>query len=509
MSFVHRRQGRSWGHRIVVGCAAVAVAVAAVPAFAEPSSGSLFVSVGAATVGGEGAPGKAIPMFVSNLGATEPTAVFDMTELSGIVTVELDEEFCTVSGTQGRCRFPDDPDVHGYSLVLPLLLRPADGVIAGASGTLTWRVSAANGGGPEGFAVISVADGVDLVVLSTPQEIDHARPGQETVVTIPFVNAGNEAAPQVQLIVTSTSGLDLTQFEECEYTQDQSVRTAVCLIDVTLQPDERLEVDFGFTPNTSGLDEDFGYFVAVPGTVQLPVAGSVKPRRDAGRSLPVRKVAPALTAAEIDRNDNRGGAQVLVDNTADLAVSGATLQGAQGDVVEAQLAVSNLGPATVRDRFGEVGAAIFEFVVPDGTEVVGVPEDCFSTALWRETGHQQPVPGAPQYTCGSGVTFPQGMTMQRTFRVKITEVMANAEGQVQTFAGPEQIVPTYDDKPANNTARVIVNPASGGSGGGLPVTGAPLGLIAWAGVVLLGAGGGLLLLSRRRRISPVAGDGAA
>jgi len=505
MSFVHHRQGRSWGYRMVVGCAAVAIAVVAVPALAEPGSGVLVVSVGDATVGGQGAPGKAIPMIVSNLGATEPTAVFDLTELSGIVTVELDERFCTVSGTQGRCRFPDDPDGQGYDLVLALLLRPAAGVVAGASGRLTWRASAANGGTEERSAVISVADGVDLVVLPTPQKIDNAQPGHETVVTIPLVNAGNESAPQVQLIVTSTSGLDLTQFQECEYTQDESVNTAVCLIDVTLQPAEGLEVDFGFTPNTTALDEDFGYFVAAPGTVQLPLAESVKPRRGVGKSLPVRKVWSALAAKEIDPKDNFGGVQVLVDNTADLAVSGATLRGAEGDVVDAQLAVANLGPATVRDRLGEVGAAIFEFVVPDGTEVIGVPEGCFSTILWRETGHQEPVPGAPQYTCGSGITFPQGMTMQRTFQVKITEVVANAEGQVQTFAGLDKIVPKYDDKPANNTAKVIVNPASGG----LPVTGAPIGLITWVSVVLLGAGGGLLLLSRRRRISPGTGNGTA
>ncbi|PZM90861.1 MAG: cell wall anchor protein, partial [Actinobacteria bacterium] len=41
----------------------------------------------------------------------------------------------------------------------------------------------------------------------------------------------------------------------------------------------------------------------------------------------------------------------------------------------------------------------------------------------------------------------------------------------------------------------------GGSGGGLPVTGTTLGLLAGAGLLLTTGGGALLMMSRRRRAS--------
>ncbi|HET8683763.1 MAG TPA: LPXTG cell wall anchor domain-containing protein [Micromonosporaceae bacterium] len=498
-----RQRGRI--ARLGVVAATVAVmGVVAVPAHAQQESGYFAVGIPATTIGGQGSPGKAVPMGVQNINAVDPKVTFDLSGLAGVVTAELDPEFCTVNGSTGSCTFPDDPQGEGYYLVVPLLLRPAAGAESGDRGTLSWRTSAANDLTREYSVVISVADGVDIVVVGGDGGTINARPGEEKTVPIVFGNAGNQTAPQVQLIMSSTAALDLTRYVECEYAENEFRETAVCLLDVAVAPGEGLEVDFEFTPNTAALDEDLVYFVAPPGTGWLALPKSANPRRGADRSLTVRKVALAQTAepGEIDRNDNFGSALVDVANTADLAVTGATLHGALGQVVPAPLRLTNLGPATIQDRSGEVGAAVFEFVVPEGTEVTGVPQGCFSLVLWRQTGKKQPVPGAPQYLCGSGqedFQFSKGEAFERTFQIKITEVVLNAEGQVQTFAG-DTIVPPYDDKPANNIAKVVVNPASGGPPSGrLPITGTPIGPLALVGALLLAAGSALVLLARRRR----------
>jgi LPXTG-motif cell wall-anchored protein len=63
-------------------------------------------------------------------------------------------------------------------------------------------------------------------------------------------------------------------------------------------------------------------------------------------------------------------------------------------------------------------------------------------------------------------------------------------------------VASTESRPANNTARIVITGGSGdgGSGGGLPVTGAPIALLAGAGAGGLALGVALLVLFRRRRV---------
>ena len=73
---------------------------------------------------------------------------------------------------------------------------------------------------------------------------------------------------------------------------------------------------------------------------------------------------------------------------------------------------------------------------------------------------------------------------------------------------------TRDLKPANDTAKVVVNAAPGGDGGQggggqgdggtLPITGSSTALIAGVGALLLAAGAAGYVVSRRRRTRFVA-----
>ena len=59
----------------------------------------------------------------------------------------------------------------------------------------------------------------------------------------------------------------------------------------------------------------------------------------------------------------------------DLAAIGATVSGAAGDTVTANIGVRNNGPATVdRSRAGEA-AAMAVITIPDGTKVTGAPDE--------------------------------------------------------------------------------------------------------------------------------------
>jgi hypothetical protein len=105
-----------------------------------------------------------------------------------------------------------------------------------------------------------------------------------------------------------------------------------------------------------------------------------------------------------------------------------------------------------------------------------------------------------EYLCDTGSVFVAGETVTWRFGLRIDQRDAG-EGKVAvnaSYAGPE---PTTDLNPANDVARILVNPPGGTGGGeGLPVTGANLGLVVGAGAVLLGLGGTAVALTRRRRM---------
>lgn len=517
MRSVHHRRGRVarlWVALFAVAATGAAAGLAATPASAAAEPGYVEVVVPEVTIGGQGSPGKAVPVMVMNSGATGATATFSLAELAGVADAQVDSEFCEASGDEITCDFPDAGPDDQYEIFLPLILRPADGVEAGDSGTLRWRTTADNDADRDGFVPVNVADGVDLVVTSGGETIKDVKPGDTASVPIAFGNAGNVTAPRIRLFVFASPGIKLAQYDNCEYVIGEGPlddSAAQCDIDESLAPGEGLEGPFEATPeDDSPLSGEVTYIVEPldedASVLALPKGERL--RAGTGKALTLhRKAAARATAApvEIDDADNMGSASLLVDITADLAAIGATLHGAAGDTVTATVGLTNLGPATLSNRAGGP-AANFLFTVPPGTSVVEVPDECLAASDTTAT------PGAAAYLCGSDFVFAKGDKVTPTFKLKITEVIEGAEGTVQAVLLDGSTNLRFDKNPANNTAKVLVNPAAdagdGGTGGGLPVTGVQVGAIAGGGALLLAAGVVLFLFTRRRRVVLVADENA-
>jgi hypothetical protein len=158
--------------------------------------------------------------------------------------------------------------------------------------------------------------------------------------------------------------------------------------------------------------------------------------------------------------------------------------------VRLSLEFTNLGPADLSDGNAlEVPVAFVS--VPPGATAVEVPGSCapFTTQEDWKPDEEGGTPGAGRYGCrGDFVSVGQGLGYPFGFRVD--QVVADATGTFQVdLAG--------DTNDANDTARIVLNPTAAG-GGGLPVTGASLGLLIATGTLLLVVGIAVLVLLRRR-----------
>jgi LPXTG-motif cell wall-anchored protein len=113
--------------------------------------------------------------------------------------------------------------------------------------------------------------------------------------------------------------------------------------------------------------------------------------------------------------------------------------------------------------------------------------------------------GATLYQCRhEGYRFPVGTSTTVEFSLKITQVIADAAGNVSPNDPDATEQRPADANTANDNALVVINPTAapgggGGAGAELPITGANAVAMAGVGFGLVLAGGALYLVSRRRR----------
>ncbi|MFI9616034.1 hypothetical protein ACIHCM_30875 [Streptomyces sp. NPDC052023] len=223
-------------------------------------------------------------------------------------------------------------------------------------------------------------------------------------------------------------------------------------------------------------------------------------------------------------------------NTYDLELTGASLKGAAGDTVTAELGFRNNGPAwisSLRSGGEPIGVTV---EVPEGAKVTKAPTSC------RETDIAE---GTKGYLCWVSTPLLEDAELSFPFELRIDRVVAGAKAKV---ALPDWDNPSESDK-SNDTAWIVLNGSGdegstdggtgsadggtsnggtsgggsssgtdGGSGsgggtggdasggdsgagtdGGLALTGAGgVTLLAGAAVLALGLGTGLVLFLRRR-----------
>ncbi|HKT03559.1 MAG TPA: hypothetical protein VJT31_28860 [Rugosimonospora sp.] len=496
------RRNRIWATGF--GLALLATATLNGTAAMADDSPSISASIADVTMGGAGSPGKVVFVFLNMHGVQNPTITFDASDLAGIAHLGPLGSDCTTAGASTTCPLPSMTDMADR---LPIVLLPDAAAHAGDHGTLKITTAGDNVTSSTSTGNVTIADGVDLVVLDPPLKAD-VKVGDVVTATTDFYNAGDKTAKGLQVTVDFDHGLVPAAYDGCRYADENSHHIVTCQApDVTIEPGTFLEVNFDAKvardaskfQNAETLVEGIGEDTSALSTLAF------KARPRSGRTLTFKTVsAAAPQPKDIDSGDNYGELQVTVVNShLDAAAIGATTSGNVGDVVPVTIGVKNNGPAALDDTHGGDTAVQFTFSVPAGTTTVAVPANC--DAIIDNNGVPTPVrgkTGADYYRCFAPTLFlDAGQSTLTTFKLKITQLTsAGTKGAASLNDKDRQPQVYQDDNAADNTADVTVSlPAnSGGSGGGLPITGAPTALIVAAGALALVLGAALTLLGRRR-----------
>lgn len=504
---------RSWVARLGIGVAAVAIgAVATAPAYALPDSGNISLSPPSELkLGAEGSPGKAFWHSVWGQNTVNPKLVIDLSDVSSLVTgrVDDDELDCAEASNKITCNLPDG-DLDG---VLPVIFVPKAGSKDGDSGAIKYSVSADNAAGFTTERTLTLADGVDLYMLSGhSDDTPEVKPGDTVKVPVEFANLGNRTAEGLRFKFFFEYGLLPKQYNNCSYAAILEGTWVTCdVTGVSLKPDFQVKAE-DFLATVSGeafRDQRLNYSVEALGeSTPLPPALLAKLKKGSGDATfgvgaaSERKSSiKASTVKDVDLDDNFGWQFVFVKNTYDMAAVGANATGASGSVVPVEIGLKANGPGSI-DAIGSGGeaAARFIFNVPNGTEVMSIPPNCYSftdDGQWEDAK-----PGKPKYECKTNEVLRVGRPYLVTFGLKIVSGESNLTGTVdwQKHEGG-------DANAANDTANVVINGTGGGGGGGpLPVTGTQTALIATGGTAILAAGAVLFVLARRRRVVLVTPD---
>ncbi|GIF99136.1 hypothetical protein [Catellatospora citrea] len=483
--------------------AAAAIALSPAPVHAE---GYLWADLQDIILGANGAPGKVFHLGVAADGAVNGKVTIDFSSLDGIAAPTFPgmDVKCAVTGSTGVCDLPDG----GFSGTIPVRLVPGAGATEGVKAEITVTATADGAESVTDTAEVTVASGADIVVLGKDWE-QKPKIGDKVNVPVNLVNAGDKAAPSLDLFFSFSHGIKPAQYDNCLYAPwDELGGTYVlCTIAKPVEPGAEYSVPGGFqatvaddtataergsmsvdigTETPSELRRQLGFQKAASGTeltlVEAPAARS--------RAL----------VAEIDAQDNWADMTWLVATGNDLAAKGAELTGAVGDKVTVDLGVTNNGPASNNGLGRGDGAVEYGVTVPEWAKAVRVPSRCvalvkladgtFDVLGWGEAGHRyyRCLPEALFHGVGETITVPF------TFEIVAT---SGADGAVDLTAA-DMTEPHTDLNNANNTAKITL--AAGGTGGGLPVTGVQVGLVAGVGGALVALGVVLFVVARRRRM---------
>jgi hypothetical protein len=494
---------------MAVVVAALSTVVLAVPAAAGPDDPPSLEPSGPSTVrvGPGAAAPKPVRVDVRNYGraATQVVVTLDASAVPAALTITPPgaDQGCSTTGAVTRCLLAGlgHYEVHAYTFGVAATA----GAPAAAEGAMV--VSAAADNAPARLTariglVLAAAD-VDLVlapVVSTPTGSWSLDPGESVDLPVRLRNDGGVAARGVVVRVDTGLGdpsLDMIQlvaaYGNC--TVDAAMQHVSCAFDTVVGPGETFTIDPA-TPLRARISE------AAPGrnsygggvTVNAAGAPSAKSAGRTARLIPVR----AGRAADLNSYDNNQPFSIRVEGLrpAEGSAIGASVTGDIGDTKTVVVGFHNDGPAAVAAREGNGGNALVR--LPAGLKVTRVCDGCWpaSDANWPEPKDLRGL----EYRCYTGGFILPGTTAWCWFDVTIVG-RPGRPGSVRIYSGDQ------DRNSANDVAPIVlVGPGggNGGSGGGLPITGAPAGITAGIGAMLLVVGVAAVLLTHRRRVHPAA-----
>lgn len=439
--------------------------------------------------------GKVMRVDLANHGpdaADTVTLTLDLSGLNSQVQVlPHEDKSCARQGKTITCSY--EKIRAGATRVTAFRIKPVDGAKPGSAGKVKAAVKAGNVTDPatsnntDSAAVQIVDSAVDLVAAA--EDVGPVKPGGTGVLTWALANQGDTAAKGITLKFSLPAYAKFTDsYRECTYSKNR--RDMVCEApDAVMQPGQLIMWnDEGVRPVHVKVAAD------APGPISLghgqfvaSAHGEIEPQPVAA-SGDTAMLAPAESrstsqrrAKDVDGDDNSATFAVLTkENPADLAVSASKAAGKVGDTVQVRVTVRNHGPADANGFEAKIA-------LPTGTRLVGVPKACSLDKADR-TLH-----------CRAGDFLDKGKSAHQDLKLKISsEERQHGWVRVSTNQIPDQ-------KQGNNKAEIRIAEPSGGSGGGLPVTGVSLTAAIGGGAAAVLLGATLFLLARRRRAVDNAG----
>jgi hypothetical protein len=498
--------GRIWARLLgAAGAVVVMLAVSAPTALAHPAAADVEVTANDQLVfPGGGSSIGLISVYFGDRRADLVTLDIDLSDVADFVefrVVPLFDWECDTSGTAVHCEVRDEE----VSSLLDYQVFGFDGFPPGHSGEL--RVTATvDGGTAQTTATITMAEPVDL---ASPDTGTSAAPGTTAGLPSQVRNIGPRTITGTVLTLETldtdllryagnfSNCTDYEFFIECAFDEALSPSTTHRLspdVPYRVRPGART----GAVMPTTGVwwtaadwDRVDESWKEMAGNEGVPGTGAPLRLVEVG---PGSARAVPQTDTDIFTNFPTIRVTVTGNNPADIAALGASGSGPVGTTVQVSLEAKNHGPAALAD--GHLLEVPFAYVsVPEGTTAVEVPFSCapFTTLEDWNPFEDGGTPGADEYACRGDVA-PAGGSVPYEFGFRVDEFIADATGAFRVdLAG--------DPNEANDTAPIVINPTADGNGG-LPVTGASLGLVIGAGLLLLGLGAVLLVLVRRRQTVP-------
>lgn len=503
--------------RLLVGAAALAAATTvATPALA---AGSHVIQLLPDATVAAGFNTLVSPFLLADgpIQLTNPSTTFELTGgLSGVSLSNPDPDvnWCTADGAQKlTCTVPfpigvDQNMIAGYMQAELSATKAA----LGETGKIKVTLSADGIAPVVTTADVTVAEAVDLAAGKSKTVT--AKPGGSFEAGLQVHNNADTTAHGTAVIFGTDYAFQSTKkYSNCFYDGDQ---LNACVFDEDLAAGRsygltvpyQLRKDTAAPGDASGEFEwltaddyaDLIKFLGDNGLGGPGVAGT-------GDKLALSELpATSSLAKQTDPNlqDNWQDVDVTVTGKqgVDLAAVGATFTATAGQTVPVTVGARNVGPATLDWSRSDEPAAAVLVTPPAGTSVAKVPDACHKADPAFQT-----TPGVTKYLCLSDPLFPAHTSVTWKFEFTVNKASANALGSVEVNPACACDIFSKDINKANNTAKIVLNPAGGSTGGegggtgggGLPITGPRSAVFGGAGVVLVAAGLGGFLFARRRR----------
>ncbi|WLW57143.1 hypothetical protein [Streptomyces sp. YU58] len=379
----------------------------------------------------------------------------DASEIASFVVVSWPANCLPETPTKAVCDFPAMP--AGMESVPAALigLRVLPDTDLGASGTVRYTAAAGELSADDTETRITVGNGPDLGLSQAPWKRD-LTPGTDHTVRATVANNGNRAVERTLLWVNASYGLRFKErHANCEYRDHATGTGALCVLDEAVAPGQRYDLVTRLGIGRKALYERFDHSVLPYSDAALEEArGDWTWTRGTGPDLDLRPVTGQRAAADgddVDLNDNYRTVILDAKNTADLKLTGNRMRGAAGDTVTARMTVHNRGPAWVASLGAGSAVATVRFQAPEGTTVVGLPEDCWTLPPSEEG------PSAATYFCWTPIYLHDKASYDIEVQLRIDKVVRGARAVIETVNDGELPITQFDPNLRNNVSAIIVN----------------------------------------------------